>query len=67
MGEGWGGAGIQIPKNVCLCLVWKEVYYQHYEIASFAEGDPQLVIPYDKLKGILKGKYLPLPNETAVP
>ena len=20
------GAGIQIPKNVCLCLVWKEVY-----------------------------------------
>jgi len=42
-------------------------HYQHYEIASFAEGNPQLVIPYDKLKGILKDKYLPLPNETAVP
>jgi hypothetical protein len=43
------------------------VHYQHYEIASFAEGDQQLVIPYEKLKGILKDKYLPLPNETAAP
>ena len=42
-------------------------HYQHYEIASFAAGDPQLVIPYDKLKGILKDKYLLLPNETAAP
>jgi len=42
-------------------------HYQHYEIASFAEGDPQLVIPYDKLKGILKDKYLPLSNETPAP
>lgn len=43
------------------------VHYQHYEIASFAEGDPQLVIPYEKLKGILKDKYLPLPNKTPAP
>lgn len=42
-------------------------HYRHYEIASFAEGDPQLVIPYEKLKGILKDKYLSLPNETAAP
>ena len=42
-------------------------HYRHYKIASFAEGDPQLVIPYEKLKGILKDKYLSLPNETAAP
>ena len=26
-GRAGAGAGIQIPKNVCLCPVWKEVYF----------------------------------------
>jgi hypothetical protein len=55
------------PNNLLFTAQGLMFHYQHYEIASFAAGDPQLVIPYDKLKGILKDKYLLLPNETAAP
>ncbi|SUD89914.1 RsiV family protein [Psychrobacter phenylpyruvicus] len=36
--------------------------YQPYEIAPFAFGMPTLIVPYAKLKGIVKPEYLPKPT-----
>lgn len=33
--------------------------YAPYLIASFSEGQVELLLPYDKLKGVLKSEYLP--------
>ncbi|WP_438012266.1 RsiV family protein [Psychrobacter raelei] len=33
--------------------------YQPYEIAAYAYGMPELTVPYNQLKGILKPKYIP--------
>ncbi len=33
--------------------------YNVYHIAPYAMGQPQLLLPYDKLKGIVRDKYLP--------
>ncbi len=32
--------------------------YQHYEVAPYAAGMPEFTVPYDKLDGIIKAKYL---------
>lgn len=37
--------------------------YQPYEIAPYAYGMPKLTVPYAKLKGIVKPKYLPQSNK----
>ncbi len=45
--------------NVALTDLGLLVKYQPYEIAPYAWGEPELLIPYSKLDGILKPKYLP--------
>jgi hypothetical protein len=35
------------------------VKYQPYEIAPYSSGQPELLIPYSELKGILRPEYLP--------
>ncbi|WP_445114877.1 RsiV family protein [Acinetobacter sp. WZC-1] len=41
--------------------------YGEYDIAPYAAGLPSLVIPYDKLQGILKPEYLPETVKVAKP
>ncbi|MCH4246926.1 MAG: RsiV family protein [Acinetobacter populi] len=40
--------------------------YGEYDIGPYAVGLPRLVIPYDKLQGILKPQYLPVVADAAV-
>lgn len=40
--------------------------YGEYDIGPYAVGLPRLVIPYEKLQGILKSQYLPVVVNTAV-
>ncbi|MFT0531790.1 RsiV family protein [Castellaniella hirudinis] len=35
------------------------VKYQSYEIAPYAWGQPELLIPYDRLSGVLRPQFLP--------
>lgn len=35
------------------------VKYQPYEIAPYSSGQPEMLIPYKDLKGILKSKFIP--------
>ena len=45
--------------NVGLTDLGLLVKYQPYEIAPYAWGQPELLIPYDQLRGILRPQYLP--------
>lgn len=45
--------------NVGLTDLGMLVKYQPYEIAPYAWGQPELLIPYDRLRDILKPQYLP--------
>lgn len=47
--------------NVALTDIGLVVKYQPYEIAPYSFGQPELTIPYTKLKGIFRNRYLP-PN-----
>ena len=45
--------------NVGLTDTGVLVKYQPYEIAPYAWGQPELLIPYDQLRGILQPQFLP--------
>ncbi|MDY0308174.1 MAG: RsiV family protein [Castellaniella sp.] len=45
--------------NVGLTDAGVLVKYQPYEIAPYAWGQPELLIPYDRLRGVLRPQYLP--------
>ncbi|MBV2180248.1 MAG: RsiV family protein [Castellaniella sp.] len=45
--------------NVALTDTGLVVKYQPYEIAPYAWGQPELLIPYPRLSGILNPKFLP--------
>ncbi|CAM5181359.1 hypothetical protein CDEF62S_05262 [Castellaniella defragrans] len=45
--------------NVALTDTGLVVKYQPYEIAPYSSGEPELLIPYAQLKGILLPEYLP--------
>ncbi len=45
--------------NIALTDEGVVVKYQPYEIAPYAWGQPELLIPYPALKGILRPQYLP--------
>ena len=48
--------------NIALTDEGVVVKYQPYEIAPYAWGQPELLIPYPALKGILRPRYLPPPS-----
>jgi len=35
------------------------IKYDSYQIAPYSAGQPELLIPYEALKGILRPEYLP--------
>jgi hypothetical protein len=39
--------------------------YAEYEIGPYVVGLPRLIIPFDKLNGVLKPEYLPQPKMKA--
>jgi hypothetical protein len=45
--------------NVALTDTGVVVKYQPYEIAPYSAGQPELLIPYARLRGILRPEYLP--------
>lgn len=45
--------------NAALTDTGVVVKYQPYEIAPYSSGQPELLIPYSELKGILRPEYLP--------
>lgn len=45
--------------NVALTDLGLVVKYQSYEIAPYAWGQPELLIPYSHLRGLLRARYLP--------
>lgn len=45
--------------NVGLTDLGLLVKYQPYEIAPYSSGQPELLIPYKDLKGILKNQFIP--------
>lgn len=45
--------------NVALTDAGVVVKYQPYEIAPYSSGQPELLVPYASLKGILQPEYLP--------
>ncbi len=45
--------------NVALTDLGVIVKYQPYEIAPYASGQPELLIPYARLRGILRPEFLP--------
>lgn len=45
--------------NVALTDTGLVVKYQPYEIAPYSAGQPELLIPYPQLRGILRPEYLP--------
>lgn len=47
--------------NVALTDKGLVVKYQPYEIAPYAWGQPELLIPYPRLRGILRPQFLPPP------
>lgn len=49
----------QATENVAITDSGLLLKYQPYEIAPYAAGMPQMLIPYESLKGILKSRYLP--------
>lgn len=49
----------QPTDNVAITDAGLLLKYQPYEIAPYAAGMPQLLIPYDSLKGVIKSRYLP--------
>jgi hypothetical protein len=36
-----------------------DIRYQHYSISPYAYGMPMLSIPYEKLGGIIKPRFIP--------
>ncbi|HJD44043.1 MAG TPA: RsiV family protein [Candidatus Paenalcaligenes intestinipullorum] len=49
----------QVSENVGLTDAGLLVKYNSYEIAPYAFGQPELLIPYSDLQGILRHEYLP--------
>ena len=49
----------QPSKNVALTDTGVVVKYNSYEIAPYAFGQPELLIPYPRLQGILRPAFLP--------
>ncbi|MCG8379456.1 MAG: RsiV family protein, partial [Proteobacteria bacterium] len=43
----------QLPENVGFTKKGVVLYYNDYEIGSYADGPTEITIPYDKLEGIL--------------
>ena len=49
----------QSSDNFALTDVGVVVKYDSYQIAPYSSGQPELVIPYNNLQGILKPQYIP--------
>lgn len=49
----------QPTDNIAITDAGLLLKYQPYEIAPYAAGMPQMLIPYEALKGVLKRSYLP--------
>lgn len=49
----------QPSDNVALTDMGLLVKYNSYEIAPYSSGQPEILIPYSQLKGIIKPEYLP--------
>lgn len=49
----------QPSDNFALTDAGMVVKYNSYEIAPYSSGQPELLVPYDQLRGILKPAYLP--------
>ena len=49
----------QPSKNAAITDAGLLVKYNAYEIAPYSSGQPELLIPYPALKGILRASYLP--------
>lgn len=48
-----------LSDNVTLTDKGVDIRYQHYSISSYAYGMPVLSIPYEKLGGIIKPRFIP--------
>ena len=48
-----------LSDNVTLTDKGVDIRYQHYSISPYAYGMPVLSIPYDKLGGIIKPRFIP--------
>ena len=48
-----------LSENVTLTDKGIDIRYQHYAIGPYAYGMPVLSIPYDKLDGIIKPRFIP--------
>ena len=51
----------QPSDNFALTDLGVVVKYGSYELAPYSSGQPELVIPYDALQGILKPEFMPRP------
>ena len=49
----------EIPPSITFTDKGVLLHYQPYDIDAFAAGEQSLVVPYDKLRGILKPIYFP--------
>ncbi|MEO0340566.1 MAG: DUF3298 and DUF4163 domain-containing protein [Bacteroidota bacterium] len=49
----------QLSTNFAFTQEGIKLYYNPYEIAPYAAGITEIVIPYSRLEGILKSRYLP--------
>lgn len=52
----------QPTENIALTDLGLVAKYDSYEIAPYSSGQPELLIPYQDLAGILKPEYLPRPS-----
>ena len=60
----WSEAGFfmehfQVSSNFALTTEGIMLYYNTYEIAPYAAGITEFVIPYDRLKGVIRPEFVP--------
>ncbi len=58
-GYWFGGNTFTLPSNYAFTDKGFVFVYNPYEIASYAQGPIEILLPYTRLKGLLKADYLP--------